>query len=201
MVKFLVWFKKQFPLVWSIVESLNGAIFSLLFSRRIHKNLEKYISVFGQGALNYRFLKKGDIQTLEKFFLAQDKEQFNYYKPHAFDLKTLERLIQNPAFFMLGVFDGEILTGYFFLRCFINKHSFTGRIVDTRYQGRGISKVMGRILLRAAWESGFRVFGTASKENVKSLGSYKSINDFKILRELDNGFIYFEYLKDAEKPE
>ncbi len=201
MIKFLVRIKKQFPFIWIIIESLNGILFSLFFANRIHNNLEKYISIYGNGSLHYRFLEESDLKKLEDFFLSQDEEQFKYYKPHAFDFKTLMRLFHNPSFFMMGVFDGEILAGYFFLRCFLNKHCFTGRIVDARYQGRGISKVMGRILLRAAWDSGFRVFGTASKENVKSLRSYKSINNFKIIKELDNGYIYFEYLENKEKLE
>lgn len=101
---------------------------------------------------------------------------------------------------MLGVFDDQKLVGYFFLRCFLNKKSFTGRIVDETYQGKGIAKRMGKILHQTAWQSGFRVFGTASRDNFKSLNSYRSINNFKIVRELENNYIYFEYLQSEEKP-
>jgi hypothetical protein len=201
MIQFLVNLKHKLSLLWAIIEKINGIMVGLIFASSVKSNLAKWISESPQADLSYRFLLESDLDALVGFFERQDQEQFKYFKPHGFDGKTLARLFRNSSFFMMGVFDGDRLAGYFFLRCFVNRKCFTGRIVDCEYQGRGISKVMGRILLRAAWDSGFRVFGTASKENVKSLGSYKSINDFKVIRELDNGYIYFEYLKNAEKPE
>ena len=72
-------------------------------------------------------------------------------------------------------------------------------MVDANYQGQGIAKNMGRILHHIAWDSNFRVFGTASTKNSKSIRSYQAINNFKIIKELDNDFIFFEYLKTEER--
>lgn len=198
MISTLLKIKKRYPQLWNIVENINGIFFLFLYHKRIHaclkQNLEKIKDNY-----SYRFLENADLNALQYFFSTQDKDQFKYFKPHNFDMNTLKRLMKNPSFFMMGVFDDKKLIGYFFLRCFINKQCFTGRIIDISYQGRGISKEMGRILLHSAWESKFRVFGTASIENIRSLASYKSIDDFKIISELENGYIYFEYLKEKEK--
>jgi len=100
---------------------------------------------------------------------------------------------------MLGAFDKDKLIGYFFLRCFINKQCFIGRIIDREYQGKGISKNMALILLNSSWAANFRVFSTISKYNVKSLASYPSIAIPRIVRTLDNDYIYYEWLKKNEK--
>ena len=153
----------------------------------------------GEGSFVYRILNKDDLPSLQAFFESQNPEQFKYFQPHTFDRDTLKHLFKNSAFFMMGVFHNDKMVGYFFLRCFINKKCFIGRIVDKMYQGRGISKIMGRILLRTAWASKFRIFSTVSRDNIKSFNSSKSINNFRIVSELDNGFVFIEYIEESEK--
>src|SRR5690554_4987571 len=200
MIKLLIAFKKNIPFVWLLVEYFNGIIFRFLYHKRIIQTAKQVLEIYNNEQFRYRFLNKADLPFLFELFQRQDQEQFKYFKPHAFDEKTLYRLYKNPSFLMLGVFDKDNLAGYFFLRCFLNKKCFTGRLVDKDYQGKGISKRMGKILHNTAWDSNFRVFGTASRDNFKSLNSYQSINNFKIIKELENNFIYFEYLKSQEKP-
>lgn len=200
MIQFLVTFKKKFPFIWEFVESINGVIFKILFEAKVKSKAHEVLDEFKSEPLEYRFLTQNDLDDLVELFSRQNQEQFKYFKPHEFDKATIQRIYKNAAFLMLGVFDNNKMVGYFFLRCFLNKKSFTGRIVDEAYQGKGIAKRMGRILLQTAWYSGFRVFGTASRDNFKSLNSYKSINNFRIIKELDNNYIYFEYLQSEEKP-
>lgn len=200
MVKILIHLKKQFPSLWRIIEYINGEIFKILFSKYMYHNADNILLEYKNENYQYRFLSEADIKPLNELFLRQNQEQFRFFKPHEFDINTLRRLFKNPSFLMFGVFDKSELAGYFFLRCFFNKKSFTGRIVDEKYQGKGISKRMGKILHKIAWDSNFRVFGTASRDNFKSINSYKTINNFKIIKELENNFIYFEYLKSEEKP-
>lgn len=200
MIKFLIALKKKLPFIWRFVEYVNGLMVQILFYKRLIRNAQKVLGTYAGEKYSYRFLAKSDLPALYEMFKHQDQEQFKFFKPHEFDLSTLNRLYKNPSFLMFGVFDQNNLAGYFFLRCFSNKKSFTGRIVDQKYQGQGISKRMGKILHKIAWDSNFRVFGTASRDNFKSINSYQSINNFKIIKELDNNFIYFEYLKSEEKP-
>jgi RimJ/RimL family protein N-acetyltransferase len=198
--RFFLYIKHNLPFLWQIIENVNGFLFQLIFGKRLKKNAFKILAGYENNNYTYRFLTESDLNTLLKFFLNQDKEQFRFFNPHSFDKQTLNRLFKNPSFLMFGVFDENLLIGYFFLRCFLNRKCFTGRLVDEKYQGQGIAKRMGKILHNIAWDSNFRVFGTASQNNVKSINSYKAINDFKIIKELDNNYIYFEYLKSEEKP-
>jgi len=136
------------------------------------------------------------LDLLYYFLSNQDERQLKYFKPHDFDKKTLKELMHNPSFFMMGVFDGKELIGYFFLRCFINKQCFTGRIIAREYQGKGISKPMGKILLESAWNSNFRVFCTVSKNNLNSLAAIRSVAKIRIVKELPNDYLYLEYIKE-----
>jgi len=199
-IKPLISLKKRYPALWALVETANGYIFRFLYMDKVKRNAEKNLKDYALEKYEYRFLNNTDLTKLSIFFQNQEQDQFSFFKPHRFDTQTLEKLFKNPSFLLFGVFENEKLIGYFFLRCFINKQCFTGRIVDAKYQGQGIAKKMGKILHHIAWDSNFRVFGTASKENIKSLKSYQAINNYKIIKELNNGYIYFEYLRSEEKP-
>src|SRR5690554_3530742 len=155
MIKLLIAFKKNIPFVWLLVEYFNGIIFRFLYHKRIIQTAKQVLENYKGEQFRYRFLKKADLPFLFELFQNQDQEQFKYFKPHAFDEKTLYRLYKNPSFLMLGVFDKDNLAGYFFLRCFINRKCFLGRLVDVNYQGLGFGKRMGEILYNIAWESNF----------------------------------------------
>jgi RimJ/RimL family protein N-acetyltransferase len=198
MIKILISLKKKLPFFWMFIEYSNGLLFNLLFHKQIKKNALIVLKTYINEKYAYRFLTKNDLQALNELFQRQHQEQYKYFKPHKFDKKTLLRLLKNPSFFMFGVFDESKLAGYFFLRCFSNKKSFIGRLIDENYQGQGISKKMGKILLHIAWSSNFRVYATVSRDNIKSIYACQSINNFKIIKELDNNFIYFEYLESEE---
>ena len=95
---------------------------------------------------------------------------------------------------MFGVFDKDKIIGYFFIRFFANRKAFRGKMVDVNFQGRGIAKNMGRIMTDVALGAGFRLFATISKDNLSSLASSKAVNEIRIVAELDNNYIYIEYL-------
>lgn len=200
MIKYLLKLKKAFPFLWVLIENANGVLFRFIYYKKILRCSKVILKDYSHEKFTYRFLLNSDLIALTLLFQRQSAEQFKYFKPHPFDYGTLRRLYNNPSFLMFGVFNDDVLVGYFFLRCFVNKKSFTGRFVDSAYQGHGISRRMGKILHQIAWNSKFRVFGTASRDNIKSINSYQSINNFKVIKELDNNFIFFEYLKSEEKP-
>ena len=179
---------------------INKFLFRLFFYKRIKRNSLSVLSSFENERFTFRHVIEEDLETLFDFLHDQNPEQFKYFKPHSFEKHSLKRLFKNPSNLLFGVFDQNKLIGYFFLRCFINKKCFTGRFVEKRYQNQGIGKKMGKILLAIAWSSNFRIFGTASKENMKSLKSYQAINNYHILSELKNNYIFFEFLRPEEKP-
>lgn len=195
MIKLLVYIKHNAKFLWRAIEFLNGIFFGLLFRKKIYDALELRLQSLSQEKYQWRFIDPDDLSLLEDFFKNEPADQFRYFNPHGFSFADLRRAHHNPSLLMLGVFDGKTLVGYFFLRCFLNKKCFTGRIVSHKRQGEGLSKIMGRLLIDSAWDAQFRVFGTASKSNFKSLGSYRSINKMNIVKELNDGYILFEYVK------
>ena len=104
---------------------------------------------------------------------------------------------ENPLYFAKNISD-ELGAKIYLKREDLN-HTGAHKVNNVIAQGL-LAKKMGKILHHIAWDSNFRVFGTASKENIKSLKSYQAINNYKIIKELNNGYIYFEYLKSEEKP-
>lgn len=197
-ISLILRFKHGYPALWGYVSFLNGFAVSLLYRKRLIHNAVTILKSKTYEPFEYRLLGAQDYESLCQFFETQNADQFKYFKPHAFDPVSLFKIVRDSTYVLFGVFDNQKLVGYFFLRCFLNKKCFTGRLVALEYQGKGISKVMGIILLNTAWKSGFRVFGTASKENIKSLNSYKAINKYKIRNELSNNFIHFEYIKEKD---
>lgn len=195
LISYVIRFKNGYPKLWGYISFLNGLMVSGLYRKRIIKNANLMLAQMESEPFDYRLLKESDYSSLCSFFEKQERSQFDFFKPHGFDPVSLFSIINDSTYVLFGVFDKSQLVGYFFLRCFLNKKCYTGRIIAKEYQGKGISKKMGVILLNTGWMSGFRVFGTASRDNIKSLNSYKAINNFKIRNELVNNFIHFEYIK------
>lgn len=198
MIELLLYIKHKFYFFWKLIEYLNGFFVNVLWGKRIMASANDVLNTIELPNFEYRILYKGDLIKLFNFLQIQPEESFRYFKPHDFDLNTLKRLYKNPSFLMMGAFNNDNLIGYFFLRFFINKYAFSGRIVDYRYQGLGVGKYMRKSMFRICWNNDFRAFATVSKKNIKSLKSIETINDYKIIKELENDYVYLEYLKEKE---
>lgn len=184
--------RDKFGFLWNIIEWINALFFALTHRAALKKIPE--ILRECSGAFTLRLAEPADAAPLATFFAEQPEEAFKFFKPHEFDEKTLSKIIRNKAFLTFLVLDGEKIVGYFFLRCFVNGKSFRGKIVDYRYRGKGIAKLQGLVATKVASALGVRVFGTISPENYASLASSKAVNETRILKTLDNGYYYIEYL-------
>lgn len=193
MVKLLIYIKHHLIFIWDIIEWFNSIIFYLLYHKKLKESL-KIVENTKVNNINFKVLKKKDMYNLCEFFNNQPEDSFIFFKPHNFDVKSLIKTNRNKAFLMIGCFEENEMVGYCFLRFFCNKHSFRGKIVDRKHQGKGIAKEMGRITTNIAKNIGFRLFATISKDNIKSIASSKAVNKIKIIRELPNNYIYVEYL-------
>lgn len=184
--------RDKFGFLWNIIEWINALFFALTHRAALKKIPE--ILRECSGAFTLRLAEPADAAPLATFFAEQPEEAFKFFKPHEFDEKTLSKIIRNKAFLTFLVLDGQKIVGYFFLRCFVNGKSFRGKIVDYRYRGKGIAKLQGLVATKVASALGVRVFGTISPENYASLASSKAVNETRILKTLDNGYYYIEYL-------
>lgn len=184
--------KNRFGFVWNAIESLNSFVFALQ-----HRSALKRIpAILKDCSDKYELRPAGlaDVEKLANFFADQPEEAFKFFRPHGFDEKSLAKILANKAFLTYVVMDGERIVGYFFLRSFVNGKSFKGYIVDYRARGRGISKLQGIAMNKIAEALGVRLFGSISPENPASLAAAKAVNELKILKTLENGDYYIEFL-------
>ena len=189
--------RDKFGFLWNIIEWCNAFAFALT-----HKNaLQKIPGILQEcsGQFTLRVAAPSDAAPLAAFFAEQPEEAFKFFKPHAFDEKTLSKIIRNRAFLTFLVLDGEKIVGYFFLRCFVNGKSFRGRIVDYRWRNKGIAKQMGLTMNKIIAVLNVRLFGSISPDNYASLQSTKAVNDIRIIKILDNGYYYIEYLPKKDE--
>ena len=189
--------RDKFGFLWNIIEWGNAFVFALTHKKALQKIPGILEECSGQFTLCVA--APADAAPLAAFFAEQPEEAFKFFKPHAFDEKTLSKIIRNRAFLTFLVLDGEKIVGYFFLRCFVNGKSFRGRIVDYRWRNKGIAKQMGLTMNKIIAVLKVRLFGSISPDNYASLQSTKAVNDIRIIKTLDNGYYYIEYLPKKDE--
>ena len=189
--------RDKFGFLWNIIEWGNAFVFALTHKSALQKIPGILLECSGRFSL--RVAAPADAAPLATFFAEQPEEAFKFFKPHAFDEKTLSKIIKNKAFLTFLVLDGEKIVGYFFLRCFVNGKSFRGRIVDYRWRNKGIAKQMGLTMNKIIAVLKVRLFGSISPDNYASLQSTKAVNDIRIIKTLENGYYYIEYLPKKDE--
>lgn len=179
--------------IWEIIERGNAWLFALSH----YKQLENIPQVLNEycNQYKYKLATEDDVPALVSFFSRQPNEAFVYFKPHGFDEKSLTRVCCNKAFLIFLVYDSGEIVGYFFMHCFFTGKAFRGKFVDARYYGQGIAVEMGHIMTDVARRLRLRVFGSISPDNYASLASAKKSNDLKIIKTLDNGYYYIEFVE------
>lgn len=194
MEKLFLYIKHHIKILWKFLEFLNRLALSARFGKRLKAVKKKYSRVTDIGEhFQFRILNSNDLDCLFDFLNSLGKEDLTFFQPHRFDKKALAGILKTPIYIPFGWFSQGRLIGYFFLRLFANKKSFIGRVVAADFQGRGIAKKMARILYRTADEIDFDVFSTISKENLASLYSHKSVNDFEVVKELPNNYMLIKF--------
>lgn len=186
--------KQTYPWLWDTIEYINGVLVNLMYGRVFMKSIQDTLETI-DSSYTFRALSVHDAALLVDFIHNQPKGFDLFFKPHKFDLRTFSRILSNGTYYFVGVFDDSKLVGYCFIRCFINKSAFRGKIVDIEYQGRGIAKQMGEIMSNVASTAGFRVYATISKDNVASLKSAKYGSSVEVIKELPDNYLYVEISK------
>ena len=190
----LIYIKHNLKFTWRIIEWANSLLFKLICKKRFDRVIPDVFAEYSLEGLEFRVLDLEDLKQLSELINRQPKDDLEYFKPHEFDSESLLRILNNPAFLMMGAFDGEKIVGYFFLRCFWNNKCFVGRFVDRNYQGRGIGKVMNDIMYNIAWRARFRCLSTISKNNKAVMTAHAKNQTMVILKELDNDYMLVEFI-------
>lgn len=183
--------RERFPWVWEMIEQLNGWLFACRYSSGLRHDMGVNCKDF-----NFKVVRLSplNVNLAVDFFKAQPDEAFEFFRPHAFDRKSLLRLCRNKGFLAYLVMDSDEVVGYFFLRCFFTGKCFRGYITDYRHRRMGINRVMGVVATNIALHLSLRMYGSISPRNKASMLSAQAVNEVKILQTLENGDYYVEYL-------
>ena len=192
---FLVYLKHHVPFIWNMVERVNGFLFRMLYRKRFLQAGDTVISGAVLPGYVVRRLDKNDLPELEQLLNRQSGKRMAFFKPHGFDMQSLKKVYANPAFLMMGVFSGNRMAGYFFLRCFWNRKCFTGRLVDEQHEGMGIGRAMKNILYPIAWQMGFRCYSTISKNNHLVIRSHAGNASMRKVKDLGGDYMLVEFIK------
>ena len=180
--------------LWNLIERLNAWLFSMRYGKRLAS------FSFKEMPEGYELVPLRDVPTekMVAFFEHQPKEAFTYFRPHAFDARSIQRLQGNRAFLAYVLIDSsnEKIAGYCFNRCFFHGVGFRGMMVGIDYRGNGFGRVMHRSLNELGFGIGLRLFETISKDNVASYRSAISANRVKVVKEMPNNELYLEIIHD-----
>ena len=176
--------------LWNLIEWLN----SMLFTMRYGKKLRGFkFTCVPEG---YEVVAMRDVPTeqLVVFFEHQPEDAFEFFHPHRFDYKSIEKLQKNSAYLAYLLIDNSNnrIAGYCFIRAYFMGKGFRGRMVDIDYRGKGIGKVLSEVLNEVGFGIGLRLFTSISPENYASLKSVKASTNIKIISTLENGYYYIE---------
>lgn len=133
-------------------------------------------------------------------------ENLEWFSPMPYDYENVKSIIQNPRFFVIGVFKNNSLCAVssFDYKCgkLIGKINFPSNcnteklveigftMVHSKFKGQGIMKKMVEYLLNKAKQDGFEwIFGKVHKDNFASSKSLL-FNDF---------YIFDSYKKPVDK--
>lgn len=191
--------KHRLHFLWRLIDWVNSLLFLLLYRKRMNRASGQMIDQITDKRFLYRKLTYSDINSLHEFLTSQTLSDLLYFRPHGFDIPSLHRQLKNHSFLMMGVFDSDRLTGYFFLRFFVNRKCFVGRLIDKPYRGKGIGINMNRIMYEIAWEMGFRCFSTISLHNNAVLKAHANNPSISVIKKLPNDYLLVEFLKDVNR--
>lgn len=196
MYKFAHFLRDKLPFIWDFVDWLNGTLFTWRYCRRI-KTLPRLLEA-ATGEYKIEEMSSLKASDLETFFASQPEESFNFFKPHGFDAKSIQKLQLNKAFLAYIVNDNDKPVGYFFLRSFFFGKAYLGKMVDHDYQGKGIGKMMCLCAMDIASALGLRMFETISKDNLSSLYSTQNVLETRIVEEMPDNYLMIEDLRRKE---
>jgi hypothetical protein len=195
MEKFLIFIKHHFKFLWKIIEWGNGIVFLLVYSRKLDTVTTDVFKEFTDDNFTFRKLNLSDVEPLYNLIRSQNASDLEYFKPHGLDLHSIRKQHRNHAFLMMGSFANGNITGYFFLRFFINRKCFVGRLIDEKYRGRGIGLVMNKIMYETAWRMNFRCLSTISRNNKAVMKAHSRNQSMLILKELQNDYLLVEFIR------
>lgn len=178
--------KDKAGFLWAAAEWVNAQAFACCYRRGL-KQVPGILSGCSSESVEIREVEVGDCAALAQFFAAQPEDAFAFFKPHAFDEKSLQKLARRESFLMFVAVAGDEIVGYCFMRSFVNGQAYRGYMVDVEHRGQGIARMMGKAMNDAGTALGLKMFKSVSPDNVASMAATKSCCEVEVVKTLDNG--------------
>ena len=118
------------------------------------------------------------------YFLVRNKNDFNLFHPHEYNMNSLFRNIHNKKDFFVCLFYKNKIVGYGMLRGWKEGYDIPslGIMIDKDYRGMGLSKILMEYLhIICKFKKCDRVMLKVAKNNESAINLYK-----KLEYELDN---------------
>ncbi len=177
-----------------MVDLLNLCLFSFRYGNKLRHFKFKTVPD------GYKLVAIREVPTdkLVEFFAHQPEEAYRFFRPHAFDMKSLKKLQRNKAFLAYLLVDNttQRIAGYCFNRSFFLGKGFCGRMVDVDFRGKGLGTAMNCLLNEVGFGIGLRLFETVNRDNIASYKSALSASKVAVIEELEDGDLYLEILKE-----
>lgn len=184
--------------VWDAAESINSTAFGIRYAKRL-KLVPEVLKRNSKEPLLLRVAEPEDAEALAAFFARQPEGDFEFFKPHGFDVQSLMTLLKRTSFLMYVVEQDQQIVGYFFLRSFVHGQSYLGKMVDHNHQGQGIGKLMCKAAMDVALTVGMRMFESINRRNPASMRSTGSVLRQVVLQEFEDGDLLIEDLPLSEE--
>lgn len=184
--------------LWNWAEAVNSFAFGCRYAKGL-KRVPEVLALHSVDNYRLRVATVEDAGALEAFFVRQPEKDFEFFRPHGFDRKSLLSLISRTSFMMFVVDatdggDNSEIVGYFFLRSFVHGQTYLGKMVDHEHQGQGIGKMMCKAAMDVALTLGIRMFESINKNNMASMRSTGAVLKQVVLAELGHGDLLIEDL-------
>lgn len=173
------------PFLWNFVEECNA----LVFVSQKSKALRSLGDCCDYGI---RLATEADADALASFFREQPEDSYRWFKPHAFDVATMRRLLRLRSYVIYIQEENGQVIGYAFLRCFCNNKCFIGKMVDYRHQGKGVCTALCRVGMRMATLLGIRMYESINKDNVGSMKASEKACEVMVVETLEDGDMLIE---------
>ena len=184
--------------LWELAEAANSFAFGIRYAQGL-KCIPEVMKKNSTTAMSMRLAEIEDASALASFFTRQPEGDFEFFKPHGFDIQSLRTLLKRTSFMMFVVETEREIVGYFFLRSFVHGQSYLGKMVDHEHQGQGIGKLMCKAAMDVALTLGVRMFESINRRNPASMRSTGSVLRQVVLQELEDGDLLIEDLPLSER--
>jgi hypothetical protein len=175
---------------------VNNFLFSLLYYKRLDRVTKEVFKEIQHHPVTYRRISSTESAKIYELIENQPTWDLTYFKPHSFELDAIVKQARKSSFLMMGAFNDDNLIGYFFLRMFVNRKCFVGRLIDKDYRGHGIGLIMNHIMYGIAWRMRFRCLSTISRHNHAVMRAHSGNRHMVVLKELKDDYLLVEFLPD-----